>query len=602
MKSLFKISFKITLLLCFLLISHVSFGEDTLAFPGAEGFGKYVTGGRGGRVIEVTTLEDQEGRYNETAKGSLREALSTEGTDPITIVFKVSGIIELDSDLSSDRSNITIAGQTAPGNGICIKDNEVILSGENIIIRYIRFRPGDETGSETNSINIGCLDIENTRQIIIDHCSFSWSTEENMTFYDNDSTTVQYCILSESLHNSYHSKGARGYAAQWGGQYASYHHNLIAHHNSRAPRFNGSYSNDYFAVQDFRNNVIYNIASGSSIYGADNELVSDTNSDGINDAGSFINFCYNYIKLGPDYSGSNSTFVNPSFARHPINFAGYSEWYIADNIIEESEDVTNDNWDGVLLSNLQNGYSDYLDTLEGSGVDISGMPSASEINFEDSIRVNTPHAVDSVSTVSADSAYQLVIANSGCIRPIRDSVDIRVVNDVINGTGSIIDHQSDVGGWPIYKTPPTDSIPADSDHDGMPDYWEYENGLDSTDATDRNGTDLSGTYYTNLEVYLNSDIPYIDPFVEEDTTTSISSTSVVEKLTIYPNPCSDILNFDSSQEIESVQIYSISGSLLINKSLDGATSINVEDLTSGMYIIKGSAQSGKTFCNKINKN
>ena len=246
------------LALALIFIPLPNYGQDILAFPGAEGYGKYATGGRGGRVIEVTNLKDQS-RQGLTIEGSLRAALETEGTYPITIVFRVSGIIELDAELKSSRSNVTIAGQTAPGDGICIKDQSVKLSGDNLIIRYMRFRPGDETKAQ-----VSCLNIENTNNIIVDHCSFSWSIEENMGMYDNHNTTVQWSILSESLYDSYHSKGARGYAAQWGGQKASYHHNLIACHNSRSPRINGSKSNDTVSLCDYRNNIIYNYANSHS--------------------------------------------------------------------------------------------------------------------------------------------------------------------------------------------------------------------------------------------------------------------------------------------------------------------------------------------------
>ncbi len=576
MKGLKYKSSRMALPLFFLLISQLSFGQ-TLAFPGAEGFGKYSTGGRGGNVIEVTSLKDQDMNGN-AKEGTFRAALAEAeaSSEPSTIVFKVSGIIELDAEIKASCNNLTIAGQTAPGDGICIKNNSVKISGENIIVRYMRFRPGDETANGgTTEIEVSCLNIENSRQVIVDHCSMSWSTEENFGFYDNDSTSVQYCILSESLDSSYHPKGNRGYAAQWGGQYASYHHNLIAHHNSRAPRFNGSHSNDTMAIQDFRNNVLYNFAGRGSIYGGESEIWYDPDGDGENNAGSFINFCYNYIKPGPDYDESGY-FMRPSYGRAaPDTGVSYSEWYVANNKFVDYDDVTADNWKGV---------NDYY------------------VGSIDSIKVDSPHKVDSVPTVSPDSAYQLVIANAGAIRPIRDSVDIRVINSVINGTGKIIDSQTEVGGWPDYETPDTALIPDDTDGDGMPDYWETENGLDSTDASDGNNFDLSNEGYTNLEVYLNSDIPFIDPDSVASGSSSITASKTVESLKVYPNPAKDVIYFESSQNIKNVEIFSISGSLVINKALNGATSINIEDLASGMYIIKGSTQSGEIFCNKINKN
>jgi hypothetical protein len=536
-------------LLFFVVLSILHINEikaQQPAFPGAEGFGKYATGGRGGRVIEVTSLEDKD-RWGTIYPGSLREALNTEGSDPITIVFRVSGIIELTSELKSKRSNMTIAGQTAPGDGICIKDGTIKLSGDNLIVRYMRFRPGDETRLQVTGLNI-----ENAKNIIVDHCSFSWSIEENATFYDNMYTTVQWCILSEALYDSYHSKGARGYAGQWGGQYASYHHNLIASCYSRTPRFNGSHSNDIFAVQDFRNNVIYNYGKGSSIYGGGCEIYADTNSDGNNDAGSFINFAYNYLKPGPAYS--EGVFVQPWRAREDVTPQGYAEWYIAHNKIVGHADITDDNW---------------------LGVDIS------KVGSKDSIRVNKPHAVDSVLTSIADSAYKLVLANAGVIRPVRDAVDMRIISEVENETGQIIDSQTEVGGWPEYLTPLEENIPVDNDKDGIPDYWEEDNDLDPDDPED--GKTIAGDGYSNLEHYLNSDIPYIPGVVPNDIAT-LKHTGP----NIFPNPFKDVITLNNSNIIiDKIEIYDQFGRLMISTKINNLShTINTENLISGVYVIK----------------
>ena len=251
---------------CVFYISVISSAQAQLiAFPGAEGYGKYTSGGRNGRVIEVTNLNGDE------SAGSLRAALNTPGTDPITIVFKLSGTISLTKGLVKvGRSNMTIAGQTAPGDGICIKNGYLKFSGSNLIIRYMRLRPGDEAGLS----DLSSLGNENSKNVIIDHCSLSWSNEESHTCYDNKYITVQWCILSEGLYNSFDSKGARSYGSQWGGQYASYHHNLLAHNASRSPRVNGSRSHDTVAVCDFRNNVIFNWGKSGAIYGAELEVNS----------------------------------------------------------------------------------------------------------------------------------------------------------------------------------------------------------------------------------------------------------------------------------------------------------------------------------------
>ena len=460
MKKQFINFLKIAAVSLLLIHYHPSFAQQ-LAFPGAEGFGKYTTGGRGGRVIFVTNT-------NDAGSGSFREAVTTTGTDPITIVFKVSGIITLESDLRSSRSNMTIAGQTAPGDGICLRKNMVKFSGSNVIIRYIRFRVGDQMQE-----SITGLDTENMKNFIIDHCSFSWSVEENHTCYDNKYSTVQWCILSEGLYDSYNSKGARSYASQWGGQYASYHHNLIAHNVSRSPRVNGCRAHDTVALCDYRNNVIYNWGSSGAIYGGEVQI-SATN------AKCNINWINNYYKPGPATS-SSLYFATPS--RDASLDVAYAKWYFSGNYMYGiSGGMNSDNWEGVNVSKV------------GSA---SNIKSSSEFS------------VYSVITESAANAYTSVLAGAGATLPSRDAVDTRIVNDTKNGTATyggtygsgkgIIDSQSTVGGWPTYSSA---TSPTDSDSDGMPDSWESANGLDLNNANDRNNIGSDG--YTMLETYLNS--------------------------------------------------------------------------------------------------
>lgn len=449
-----------------LLIAGSTSFAQLIAFPGAEGYGKFSTGGRGGRVIEVNNLNGDE------SPGSLRAALNTLGKDPITIVFQVAGdIILTKGQVKVGRSNITLAGQTAPGDGICIRNGYLKFNGSNLIIRYMRFRPGDEAGLA----DLSCLGNENSKNVIIDHCSLSWSNEESHTCYDNKYITVQWCILSESLYKSYDSKGARSYASQWGGQYASYHHNLIASNASRSPRVNGARSHDTVALCDYRNNVIYNWGKAGAIYGGELEV----NAPG---AKCNINWVNNYYKPGPA-TASSLYFAAPSYESHPGAAKGYAQWFFAGNFMEGIKgDVNKDNW---------------------KGVDVEKVGAVKNIKAEKEFEVEKPF------TESAKDAFISVLKKAGALFPVRDAVDSRIINEVSGkvvplGGGSygpgkgIIDSQKAVGGWPVLKSAPA---PSDSDHDGMPDSWELKRKLDPQNPDDRNKTDKDG--FTMLELYLN---------------------------------------------------------------------------------------------------
>lgn len=451
------------LLLCF---AGILFSQQ-IAFPTAEGFGKYTVGGRGGKVYEVTNLNDD-------GPGSLREAVSASG--PRTVVFRVSGTIQLNSNLDINNPYITIAGQTAPGDGICIKKYPLMIRTSEVIIRYIRVRLGDETGRDTDA-----LTSRYNKNIIIDHVSASWSIDETMTLYHNDSVTVQWCLLSESLYYAKPDKGNHGFGGIWGGPNASFHHNLIAHHSSRNPRFASGSGNT-----DFRNNVIYNWGY-QSIYGGENvQKGSDKY------LFSAINMVANYYKPGPGTLGESTQYriVRPS-NRDIIE--DYGKWYIADNFVYGNADVTADNWNGGV------------------------QPDDNNQTVLDYIKSDSPIPSVAIEQQTAEEAYLLVLENSGAILPSRDIVDTRIVQEVKDGTATygtrsysekhklgtspsgIIDSQTEVGGWPVLNT---ELAPDDCDHDGMPDNWEAENGLNKADPEDRNGIGEGG--YTNLEIYLNS--------------------------------------------------------------------------------------------------
>jgi hypothetical protein len=434
------------------------------AFPGAEGFGKYASGGRGGQVAAVTNLNDSD-------EGSFRWALEQYPGEPLTVIFHVSGIIELQSKVQIKRSNLTIAGQTAPGDGICFKNQSLILNGAsskgnhgNIIIRFIRSRPGG-----TLKTGLYGFDMENCHDVIVDHCSFSWANEECAAMYDTKNVTVQWCIVSEGLYEAGHQKGHRSYGGVWGGQYASYHHNLIAHLNNRAIRFNGARAHDTIALIDYRNNVVYNWGNANAAYGGEVN---------INGGVSQVNIVNNYYKPGPA-APAELKFVHASYQKE--NSKGTGQWFVDGNIMEGDKASTRKNKLGVDLAEA--GYP-------------SGAISGNAFTVTATLPVET-----------AKEAYEKVLGSAGAIFPKRDAVDERVVNETRTGTAigkgvfgkpGIIDHPLAVGGWPEYKSA---AAPADSDKDGMPDEWEKKKGLNPNDAADRNKTDASG--YSMLEVYLN---------------------------------------------------------------------------------------------------
>ncbi len=430
-----------------------------LAFPTAEGHGKYTLGGRGGEVYEVTNLKD-------SGPGSLREAINASG--PRTVVFKVSGNIVLESPLTIRNPYITIAGQTAPGDGICLAKNQLDVRTDEVIIRYLRVRLGDEDKTQQDDAVEG----QDCKNVILDHVSASWSIDETLSFYSNvENLTIQWCIISESLRFAHHEKGAHGYGGIWGGKNASYHHNLLAHHSSRLPRWDRG-----IEYADFRNNVIYNWMFNSTYGGEANA-----------DRPSEINMVGNYYKPGP--ATEDGPVVYRILEPYSNEF-GYGFWYINSNYVVGSPEATNDNW----------------------SYGVQGINST----LKDSIRVDKPFPYVAINQQSAEEAYQLVLANAGAIYPRRDSIDRRIINETAGGyaiyggeTGAntgIIDSPNDVGGYPILLTGP---VPLDSDHDGMSNDWEIANGLNPYDYEDRNG-DFNGDGYTNLEKYINGLTEYPD--------------------------------------------------------------------------------------------
>ena len=450
--------------------------KETLAFPGAEGGGMYTTGGRGGKVIHVTTLAD-------SGAGSLRAALNESGAR--TIVFDVAGIIELKSALSIKNGNVTIAGQTAPGDGICIKNYELKFeNADNIIIRFVRFRMGDEAKREADA-----LWGRYNRNIIIDHCSMSWSTDECSSFYANEFFTMQWCILTESLRNSVHGKGKHGYGGIWGGKNASFHHNLLANHDSRNPRIDhpqiyGNYVETHRGNVDYRCNAVYNWGSNHTYGGEDG----------------WFNIVNNYYKPGPA-SSDRKYFVDAygSYVKDGTTYAdSYPQMYLSGNVNTKYPELGASNDASTIYWHNGSGYGNY-NSLLGTSLEIHG-PQQKAV-------YTTTH--------SAEKAFDMICQYAGASL-VRDIVDERACGDAKSGTATfkdggngskdgIIDTQSAVGGWPAYEATSKELADAkDSDSDGMPDWFEKQFALDVSDASDAGAKTLdSYGRYTNLEMYLH---------------------------------------------------------------------------------------------------
>jgi pectate lyase len=440
--------------------------ETPIAFPGAEGFGRYTSGGRGGKVFVVTHLNDQ-------GPGSLREAAEAKSKRIIT--FAVAGTIHLESPLSI-RGDVTIAGQSAPGDGICIADHPVSLGGDNIILRYLRIRLGDRhqnKGPVPGSGHDDALGAGRRSRIIIDHCSVSWSTDECLSVYGGDSTTLQWNIIAEPLNYSYHFEAGdtdfekHGFGGIWGGKHLSAHHNLFAHCLSRNPRFNGARLGSETDFIDFRNNVIYNWGH-NSVYGGE---------------GGTYNLVNNYYKYGPN-TGKNVLYriVNPTRNEQ----MGYGRFFVEGNYVDGSPEITRDN---------------------RKGVDLGKDAGKKEIK---QVMADTAFPALPAGTQSARDAFLAIIEKGGCSRPVRDTLDQRILRNLFERNGSIIDvqggyphgtpYEQSRNAWPVLRP---GTAPADTDRDGMPDEWEKKQGLNPNDPLDAGRTSLHA-YYTNIEVYLNS--------------------------------------------------------------------------------------------------
>lgn len=513
-----------------------NYKADLVAFPGAEGFGRFTTGGRmidkrGAKVYYVTRNDDcTDGALVE---GTLRWALKTGDDTPRTILFRTCGTIYLTSTLSLSHPNITIDGSTAPGGGICIAGYPVKLSKPNVIVRYVRFRAGDLPNKSMTS-----LDVENTHHIVLDHCSLTWSMEENLTMYDCDSTTVQWCIISEGLYNSKNDKGARAYATQWGGEHGTMHHCLISNVNNRTPRFNGVRNqsdqpgaHDQFVDNEFVNNVIFNWGKPNSVYGG--ECYKDIN------GGNSYNRVYmlnNYFRPGPTTrdNARNSRY----FAQGSSGGRGLGQWLLSGNKFELGSKFApaTEVWSDAVLQQVN------ADNLFGFTTGSSQRAFDTEDGCTQAIYdqyILSGQAVSSglPTSLSADEAFSLVTTKAGASLPRYDEVDARLLSEaagdtdpqfggrntsgslerglgIINSPADITLQRSDTfmaldeatgqtvqtSMWPWLGMEDGEQLMQDTDLDGMPDAYEQTVGLNPNDATD--GYRLTATGYSNLELFL----------------------------------------------------------------------------------------------------
>jgi pectate lyase len=416
------------------------------AFPGAEGFGAASLGGRGGRTIEVTNL-------NDSGAGSLRAAIAASG--PRTIVFRVGGTIALNTPLTISQPYVTIAGQTAPGGGICLRNGankrpSVMVTTHDVVMRFLRIRPGVGGATFPNDV-VRAITVTNSGttppyNVVIDHCSLSWGIDTDATVGGTShDVTVQWCIISEGLKNSVHLEGphSRGLSIRDNSKNVTAHHNLLAHNTYRNPEISN------VGPTQLVNNVMYNY-----------ETKAISSSDVMKVQVPF-SATSNLIKAGPN-SGDHH-----EIELHPMTGGGWAV-YASHNI-------------GPYRTSDTMPDSASLSTADGKYL----VPTP-------------PFAMPFVTTSSATDALVAVLARAGATFPSRDTVDGRVANEVATGTGSIIDDPSQIGGYPLLAA---GTAPVDSDHDGIPDDWEIAHGLNPNDPTD--AAKIAPNGYTWLENYLN---------------------------------------------------------------------------------------------------
>lgn len=583
---------------------------QTPAFPGAEGFGRYATGGRGGTVYYVNNLTDVNSGNATTREGSLRWCLNQNGTK--TILFKVSGTIMLASNLSISKGNVSILGQSAPGDGVCIGGFPVSISANNVVIRYLRFRMGQEFITSADGADV--LGSREYSNFIVDHCSMSWSTDECVSLYGNTNTTLQWCIITESLRLAKHSKGPHGYGGIWGGKNASFHHNLMAHNDSRTPRFGPATNTMGVDTTDMRNCVIYNWA-GVGCYGAEAMKVNIVN---------------NYYKPGPATGSTRAricaidkkTGLPTSDGFYAINNV-WGKFYIDGNVVDASTstsssdktlctNATADNWTYGVYNQINSAYS------------ITAPEKAA-------LKMTTPFPTSVVTTHTAQKAYEKVLAYVGCSLH-RDSHDTRIINEtssgtaaykglsIYNGLGSVtypagtvigtetltvattidwkstsypkkglIDSEKDIkptgaaADWTAWPVLASGNSITDTNIDGIPDGW-LESNYPGKTATDKN---IEG--YTYLEVYQNDIVKTItEEQLKDGITSGIDTPEELEsKVIAYKNTDNNSIIVQAANIIKRVTIYSITGLKLTSvDSYSTVAQVHFSNFDRGAYIVQ----------------
>lgn len=579
----------LTLVFAFFSLS-ILLSAQIPAFPGAEGGGMYTTGGRRGVVYFVNTLEDNNSGNTTTREGSLRWCIGQSSVR--TIVFKVSGTIMLKSALKITNGNLTIAGQTAPGDGVCLGNYPVEIAASNVIVRYLRFRMGDDAVLSGGSDAFGGRFFKN---VIIDHCSMSWSTDECVSFYNCDHFTLQWCLISESLRLSTHDKGAHGYGGIWGGTNTTFHHNLMAHHDSRTPRFGpGQNIAPHIETIDHRNNVNYN---HGNTYGG----------EGMN-----INMVNNYFKPGPASNTGTARGRIISFDKDKnVGSIRYNVWgrlFVEGNVINDGKNdincvrATSDNWVYGVFNQFHSSY---------------GAVSAED---KASIKMQVPFKIyalsgstkieSSVTTHTAEKAYEKVLNYAGASLR-RDTYDARIINETRTGTTTfkglnsansgnypkpgIIDSHRDIKPsnadanwtpWPILSQA---DFPADVNRDGIPDAWL------ETNYPGKFSNDLNEDGYTILEVYLNSLVGHITTDQYEGGITSLPAIGkdIKSDISVFVDRNTGVLNVKSESLLRAVSVYDASGiKKLFMKCNDRNLKINVLSFRSSVYFIKAENDKG----------